>query len=113
MTLSECLKKVRQVYQLFKCLQVDIATPIETEIDNQAAIKLIKYNRSIERTKYLDVGLMYTRDMVKRGLVRVSYVKSADDTADVMTKACSAGVCKSVLPMVVIVYSYDEKLGEY
>ena len=55
--------------------------------DNEGAIKMATNRFSIRRTRHVDVKLHIVRDAVERGVVRIHYVKSGEQHANVLTKA--------------------------
>ena len=62
--------------------------PIVLLIDNQSAIKLATNPVYHKRSKHIDIKYHWIREKVAiKDLVKIKYVKSADNTADIMTKA--------------------------
>ena len=55
--------------------------------DNQGAKILIENALSSARSKHIDVRFHFIRDLLRRGMISVEYVKSADQHADILTKA--------------------------
>ena len=55
--------------------------------DNQGAIKMANNRHSSRRTRHIDDKLYIVRDAVEDGLVRIVYVRSEDQHADILTKA--------------------------
>ncbi|VVT54805.1 uncharacterized protein SAPINGB_P004271 [Magnusiomyces paraingens] len=55
--------------------------------DNKGVLDLIKDSKHHERTKHIDTKYMRTRDHVKAGDTRLEAVASADNVADIFTKA--------------------------
>ena len=55
--------------------------------DNEGAIKMATNRFSRRRTRHVDVKNHTARDAVESGVVRVYYVKSGEQHADVLTKA--------------------------
>ena len=65
--------------------------PIMINVDNQGAIALSKNPTQHDRSKHVDIKYHFCRECVSSGKVEVSYVPTADNVADVMTKAASKG----------------------
>ena len=59
---------------------------IEHHIDNMSA-KALCENTELKRTKHLDIKWMYARQVVKERKVKMSYVNTKLQKADVLTKA--------------------------
>ncbi|VVT58450.1 uncharacterized protein SAPINGB_P006214 [Magnusiomyces paraingens] len=55
--------------------------------DNKGVLDLMKDSKHHERTKHIDTKYMRTRDHVKAGDTRLEAVASADNVADIFTKA--------------------------
>ena len=65
--------------------------PIDDNIiireDNEGATKMATNRFSRRRTRHVDVKHYIVRDAVESGIVRIHYVKSGGQHADVLTKA--------------------------
>ena len=57
--------------------------------DNEGAIKMTTNRFSSRRTRHADVKHHIVRDAVESAVVRINYVKSGKQHADVLTKALS------------------------
>eukprot|EP00775_Hariotina_reticulata_P001034 gene1034-1371_t len=71
-------------------LLTDLGKPtavIEILADNQSAIKLLRNPISSFRSKHIDVIHHFARERVMRGEVKFSYISTANQLADVLTKA--------------------------
>ena len=55
--------------------------------DNQGAIKMEKNRHSSKRKRHIDIKHHLIRDAVDEGKVHVTYVKTEDQHADVLTKS--------------------------
>ena len=60
--------------------------------DNQSCIKMTENLVFHDKTKYVEVRYDFVRDMVQKGDIRLKYVPTEEQVADVLTKAC--GLCK-------------------
>ncbi|CAK1579065.1 unnamed protein product [Parnassius mnemosyne] len=58
-------------------------------IDNQSAIKLINNPVYHKRTKHIDVKYYFIREKVELGMIKINYVPSKNQFADILTKALS------------------------
>ena len=54
--------------------------------DNQGAIKHASSEGVAARTKHFDISLRHARDLQQKGIVRFTYIRSAENTADIFTK---------------------------
>ena len=64
----------------------DTERPIALLGDNSGSIALTKNPEHHARTKHIDVQYHYVREKVQEGFVRVEYVSTKDQVADIMTK---------------------------
>jgi hypothetical protein len=60
--------------------------PIPLRVDNQAALFMVSNSAEQSRVKHIDISHHFIRDLVARHLVRVTYVHTADNVADIFTK---------------------------
>lgn len=66
----------------------DIATLML--IDNQSTIKMIESYENSKRSKHIDIKMHFIKDIVSKGLIKVNYVPTDENVADIFTKAlCS------------------------
>ena len=56
-------------------------------VDNQSALKLAKNQIPYERTNHIDIRHHFIRKFVDMGRIELEYIKSEDNTTDVLTKA--------------------------
>lgn len=89
-TISEAVKEVMWLRQLFKELRIHHWTlhePVNLAVDNQAAIRIAEKPVSFPLAKHIDVRHHFVREEVEKGKITLSYVKTSDQHADVFTKA--------------------------
>lgn len=58
-------------------------------VDNQSAIKLAQNPQHHRRSKHIDVRFHSIREKVERGTLKLEYVQSSDQIADIFTKPLS------------------------
>ena len=61
--------------------------PLTMLCDNQGAIALSKDNKFHSRTKHIDLHYHFIREAVDEGKINVEYVPTAENVADIFTKA--------------------------
>ena len=64
-------------------------TPVNVFSDNQGAIALSKHPVHHHRTKHIDIRYHFIRDNINNNNIEISYVPTANNIADLMTKPCS------------------------
>ena len=76
-----------------------LTPPIDDNIvireDNEGAIKMATNRFSSRRTRHVDVKRHIVRDAVESGVVRIHYVKSGEQHANVLTKALDVNTFKT------------------
>ena len=88
--LAEFVNELRFLRQMKSFLTPPIDDNIITRKDNEGAIKIVTNRFSSRRTRHVDVKHHTVRDVVESGVVRIHYVKSGEQHADVLTKALDA-----------------------
>lgn len=58
-------------------------------IDNQSTIKMIESYENSKRSKHIDIKVHFIKDVVNKNLVKLKYVQSNENRADVLTKSLS------------------------
>ena len=84
-TLAEVVNELRFLRQVKDFLTPPIDDNIIRE-DNEGAIKMATNRFSSRRTRHVDVKHHIVHDAIESGIVRIHYVKSAEQHADVLTK---------------------------
>ena len=83
--ISEICKEILFIRETFEFLNITIQYPIIIQVDNVGAIYITKNNDG-KRTKHIDIRYHFVREYVEDDIVKISFVKSADNIADVFTK---------------------------
>ncbi|KAF8638163.1 hypothetical protein AX14_010216 [Amanita brunnescens Koide BX004] len=78
-------KEVIWLHVLFAELGIKALTPTILS-DNQVAITIAHHPEFHTRTKHIDIALHFIRDMVREGKMKIRYVRSEDNIADICTK---------------------------
>ena len=60
--------------------------PIRVHVDNIGAIYLTKTATGSNRTKHVDTRYHFVREYIDNGTLKIIYVQSQNNDADVMTK---------------------------
>ncbi|GAA0169316.1 transmembrane signal receptor [Lithospermum erythrorhizon] len=84
---TACACQLLWMRRVLKALKHEEKECIEIKSDNSSTIKLSKNPVMHGRCKHIDVRYHFLRDMVKEGTITLSYCRSEDQVADVMTKA--------------------------
>ena len=88
--LAEVVNELRFLRQVKAFMVPPIDYNIRVHENNEGAIKMAENRFSSRRTRHIDVKHHMVRDAVDGGIIRVEYVKSREQHADVLTKAIDA-----------------------
>ena len=99
--MSEAVKEIRFIYQLLKSMDIEVELPIKVRIDNIGAIFMAENVTTNNRTKHVDVRYKYVREFIEDDFIKVIFVKSAENCADIFTKNVSQDLNKKRSEMMV------------
>ena len=90
---TETCRQLQWVKSLFEELKItnliEGAECTALYVDNQSAISLIKNHDNHKRSKHIALRNFYCREQYQQGKITVSYVPSANQLADSLTKVKS------------------------
>jgi hypothetical protein len=84
--LAEIAMAVLYYRKFLKEFGLEQKEPTLVRIDNQAAKTIAEENRLSKRTRHLDVRFLKVCELIADGVIRLEYVESKANTADVFTK---------------------------
>jgi len=64
-----------------------LRVPMPVGVDNNAAIAITSNSGYVSQVKNIDMKIFYARQLQDTNMIKVQYVKSSDNTADIFTKA--------------------------
>ncbi|CAI7809529.1 unnamed protein product [Closterium sp. NIES-54] len=73
-------------------------------VDNKAMLALCREHRLEHRTKHIALRYFLARELLQRGQLRLAYVASEANTADIFTKALAPGFL--LVPNILLVHSF-------
>jgi len=83
-------------------LGVPIAGPIAIREDNKACQMFADHAGNFSRTKHIDVRYHFVRERLERGEIRVDYVRTDEQVADIFTKALPRDLFKKFRARLVV-----------
>ena len=86
MAISEVAMEILYIVGILKFLDVKISFPIEVNVDNIGAVYLSKNATTGNRTKHIDTRYHFVREYIEDGIVKVIFVRSEENDADIFTK---------------------------
>ncbi|XP_043286933.1 secreted RxLR effector protein 161-like [Venturia canescens] len=84
---SDASQEVTWLRILLQELCVDLKNPTPLHMDNQSAIRLTKNTEHHKKTKHIDIKYHYIRECVEHGAIKIIYVCTEEQLADILTKA--------------------------
>jgi hypothetical protein len=87
---SDASKEVIWLRKLLAGLFGDVLETTIIHCDNQRCVKLSENPIYHDRSKHIEMRYHYLRDMVQKGAIRLQYIPTDEQIADVFTKSLSA-----------------------
>jgi hypothetical protein len=84
--MSEAIREVKFVYQVMESLKIKEKLPIKVNVDNVGAIFLAKNKNENKRTKHVDAGYRYVRELIECKFIEVVLAPSEENIANILTK---------------------------
>jgi hypothetical protein len=105
--LTVAVKDVLFLHQLFSELGVEIESPTLIFGDNVASIALAKNPVKHERTKHIDIKHHFLRDHVTKNNIKLAYIPTEDNLADILTKTTTKQIFQRLTPNIVNLIERD------
>lgn len=86
-SMSRCAQQMVWMQNWLSEAKIKYALPGVIKGDNRGAIALTKNTRDHGKVKHIDIRHHYIREMLQSGAIAVEQVSSADNLADLFTKA--------------------------
>ena len=93
--ISEVSKELMFMIHILQFMNVKVDLPVQILVDNVGAI-YIANNSVTKRTKHIDTRYHMIREHVEDGIVKIIYVKTTENLADIFTKNVSQEVFVNV-----------------
>ena len=84
--LSKDVKDIIFILLLFKMMQVKVKYPVIVHINNSGAIFMENNVTTSLKTEHVNICNKYVHKYVEDGIVKIIFVRSEDNTSDIMTK---------------------------
>ena len=82
----EMVKELQFVKNMLEWMGLKIKLPMKIYLDNQAAIMMIRNNYTTVGSRHCSLRIWYLRDLYMKNIIDPIYVKSEDNTSDILTK---------------------------
>ena len=83
---SEAVKEIPFIIQILEFVGAKVKKPVEVMVDNVGAIYMSQNQVGSSRTRHMDTRYYYVNDLQEDGMIKVMFVRSEDNVADVATK---------------------------
>jgi KUP system potassium uptake protein len=97
MALSSTTQEAKFLLNLLSDLNISVQTA-ELRSDNQCAIALSKNPVSHKRSKHIDIRYHYVREQVLNGTIKLQYIPSDENLADMFTKPLAEPKLSKLVP---------------
>jgi len=87
--LTSLTKEISFLKRLIDEIGLKITKPTTVHCDNKAAIEITKSDYITGRVKHMDIKFRYVKALADAKRIIVAFVRSADNLADLLTKAVS------------------------
>jgi hypothetical protein len=84
--LSEAAKEIKFVAQILMSMGIPVKLPIVVRVDNIGAIFMAENVTTSTRTRHVDVRYHFVREFVEDGFIRIIFVRTTENKADIFTK---------------------------
>ncbi|CAI0435222.1 unnamed protein product [Linum tenue] len=84
--LAHLVCEVEWLKRLLSELTIQVPLPITVYCDNRSAIHIAENPVFHERTKHIEIDMHVTRERVKVGLIKLQYINTNEQLADIFTK---------------------------
>ena len=110
MALASATQEAVWMKQLISDIHADVLkNPVRIHEDNQSTICIAKNHQYHGRSKHIDIKFHFTRDQVSSGNIEVTYCKSEEMVADLLTKPLSAPQFKLLRGLLGMVTTIEEE----
>ena len=97
MALSEMVTEIVFMKQVLEFLGIKIEFPIKVRVDNVKAIYLANNFTTSQCTKHVDTRYHFVREFIDDGILKIRFVKLAENVADVYTKNTGDMIFKKLM----------------
>jgi hypothetical protein len=87
--ISEAVKEVKFIYYLLNDFHIKVKLPIVVKTDNVGAIFMSENASTGVRTRHVDTRYHFVREFIEDGFIKVEFVRSNENDADIFTKNVS------------------------
>ena len=83
---AEAVKEIPFIVEILTFMGIPVKIPVEVRVDNIGAIFMSENTTSSNRTRHMDTRWHFVNEMQANGLIKLVFVKSEENAADIATK---------------------------
>jgi hypothetical protein len=84
--MSEAVKEIKFILQVVESLGITVEKPIIVHVDNIGAIFVAENASATKNTRHIDARYHFIRDFIIDGTIKISFIMSKLNKADIFTK---------------------------
>ena len=96
--LSEAAKDIKFIYQLLGRIGIQVKLPIVVRNNNVGAIFMSENALTSGHTKHLDIRYRFVNETVIEGFLKIVFVKTKENVADIITKNVTSKTYRNLVP---------------
>ena len=93
---------------MIESIGIKIQFPIIIKVDNVGAIYIANNYTTGQRTKHIDIRTHFVREYIEEGIIKVVFVRSDENDADIFTKNTTEEIFVKHLKKIIGVVNKDE-----
>ena len=93
-SLSDAAKEIKFIYMLLESMGIKVQLPIVVRIDNIAAMFMAETANASSRSRHIDVKYHFIQEFVENGFIKIEFVTTDKNLADMFTKNVKYDVYK-------------------
>ncbi|XP_038122327.1 secreted RxLR effector protein 161-like [Culex quinquefasciatus] len=99
MSLCQASCEVMWMLNLLASIEYEVPHPVTVYEDNQPCISVTADPRKLKRMKHIDVQYRFVKELIDNGKLRLQYLSTEEQVADLMTKGLAAPRFKKLREM--------------
>ena len=107
--LSELCSEILYIRNTLEFMEFKIRYPIVVRVDNVGAMFLGNNPALSQRTKHISIRQHFTRQYVEDGIIKIVFVKSKNNDADIFTKNLSSELFEKHKNKIMYGEEYEER----
>ena len=92
MDLSVAMREAAWLKKLTNDLGIRVVCPISIHCDNEASMRMAINPEVNHRTKHINAPYHFSREKVEKGDIKLYYVSTLEQLADILTKSLGRGL---------------------